>query len=43
LIGGLLQTEIGGLEVYRAALRRALNEELKQEWKEYLASTPRRM
>jgi hypothetical protein len=34
-----LETEIGGVEVYTAALRCAVNEELKEEWKEYLEQT----
>jgi len=34
-----LQTEMGGVEVYRAALRCVLNEELKEEWEEYLEQT----
>jgi len=34
-----LQTELGGVEVYRTALRCALNESLKEEWEEYLEHT----
>jgi rubrerythrin len=34
-----LQTEMGGVEVYRTALRCVLNEELKEEWEEYLEHT----
>jgi rubrerythrin len=34
-----LQAEMGGLEVYRTALRCVLNEELKEEWEEYLDHT----
>ncbi|HEY3067170.1 MAG TPA: hypothetical protein VGL09_15360, partial [Methylomirabilota bacterium] len=34
-----LQTEMGGVEVYRTALRCALNDELKEEWEEYLEQT----
>jgi rubrerythrin len=34
-----LQTEIGGVEIYRTALRCAVNEELKGEWEEYLEHT----
>lgn len=34
-----LETEIGGVEVYTTALRCAVNEELKTEWKEYLEQT----
>jgi rubrerythrin len=34
-----LETELGGVEVYRTALRCVQNEELKEEWKEYLEQT----
>ena len=34
-----LQTEMGGVEVYRTALRCAVNEDLKHEWEEYLEQT----
>jgi rubrerythrin len=34
-----LQTEIGGIEVYRAALRCVVNEDLKKEWEQYLEQT----
>ena len=34
-----LQTEMGGVEIYQTALRCALNEELKEEWEEYLEQT----
>ena len=34
-----LQTEMGGLEVYRTALRCATNEDLQEEWQEYLEQT----
>jgi rubrerythrin len=34
-----LQTEIGGIEVYRTAVRCAVNEKLKEEWEEYLEQT----
>ena len=36
-----LETEMGGIEVYRTALRCAVNEDLKQEWQEYLEQTER--
>jgi hypothetical protein len=36
-----LQTEMGGVEVYRTALRCVQNEELKEEWEEYLEHTER--
>lgn len=34
-----LETEIGGVQVYTTALKCAINEELKEEWKEYLDQT----
>jgi rubrerythrin len=34
-----LQAELGGVEVYRTALRCVRNEELKDEWEEYLEHT----
>src|SRR5688572_12627778 len=34
-----LETEMGGIEVYRTALRCAVNQELKKEWEEYLEQT----
>jgi hypothetical protein len=34
-----LETELGGVEVYRTALRCAQNEELREEWTKYLAET----
>jgi rubrerythrin len=34
-----LETEQGGVQVYETALRCALNEDLKQEWQEYLEQT----
>jgi rubrerythrin len=34
-----LQTEMGGVEVYRTALRCVVNEDLKKEWEEYLTQT----
>jgi rubrerythrin len=36
-----LETELGGVEVYRTALRCAVNEDLRKEWQEYLAQTER--
>ncbi len=39
-----LETERGSIEFYRTAIRCALNEDLKEEWEEYLEqtdSTPR--
>ena len=34
-----LETELGGVEIYTTALRCAQNEELKEEWEEYLEQT----
>jgi len=34
-----LQTEQGGIKVYEAAISCAINEDLKQEWEEYLEET----
>ena len=34
-----LETEIGGIQVYQTALQCTINEELKQEWQEYLEQT----
>jgi rubrerythrin len=34
-----LETEQGGVKVYRTALRCAVNDELKQEWTQYLEET----
>jgi rubrerythrin len=34
-----LETEIGGVQVYKMALRCAVNEDLKKEWQEYLEQT----
>jgi rubrerythrin len=34
-----LETELGGVEVYKAAVKCAVNEDLKEEWKEYLDQT----
>jgi rubrerythrin len=36
-----LETEIGGVEVYRSALTCALNEEMSKEWERYLSETER--
>jgi hypothetical protein len=36
-----LETELGGVEVYRTALKCAQNEDLAQEWQEYLEQTER--
>jgi rubrerythrin len=34
-----LETEKGGIEVYRTALRCVVNDELREEWEEYLEQT----
>lgn len=34
-----LETESGGIEIYRTAVRCALNGDLKKEWEEYLGQT----
>ena len=36
-----LETEMGGVEVYRTAIRCAKNEDLKEEWTKYLEQTIR--
>jgi hypothetical protein len=34
-----LETELGGVQVYKTALRCAVNDQLKEEWQEYLKQT----
>ena len=34
-----LETELGGVEIYTTAVRCAINEDLKEEWEEYLEQT----
>ncbi|MFN2577083.1 MAG: hypothetical protein ABR607_05270 [Pyrinomonadaceae bacterium] len=34
-----LETELGGVQIYEAAVRCALNDELKEEWEKYLDQT----
>jgi rubrerythrin len=34
-----LETELGGVQIYTTALRCAINEDLKEEWEEYLEQT----
>ena len=34
-----LETEAGGVQVYETAIRCAINADLKEEWKQYLAQT----
>jgi rubrerythrin len=36
-----LETEIGGVQVYQTALKCVVNEDLKEEWEEYLEQTNR--
>lgn len=36
-----LETELGGVQIYKTALRCALNEDLRKEWEEYLEQTQR--
>jgi hypothetical protein len=39
LLYQLLETELGGVQVYETALRCAVNEDLKKEWEKYLGQT----
>ena len=39
LLYQMLETELGGVKVYTTALRCAVNEDLKEEWEEYLEQT----
>jgi hypothetical protein len=41
LLYQLLETEMGGVQVYRTALQCAINPELRKEWTKYLAETER--
>jgi hypothetical protein len=41
LLYQLLETEMGGVQIYRTALRCVLNEDLRQEFEGYLAETER--
>ena len=34
-----LETELGGVDVYKTALRCAVHDKLKKEWQEYLEQT----
>ena len=34
-----LETELGGVQIYKTAITCAINEELKEEWEEYLEQT----
>jgi hypothetical protein len=39
LVYQMLETEMGGVEVYRTAIRCATNDDLKKEWQKYLGQT----
>jgi hypothetical protein len=39
LLYQVLETELGGVQVYRAALQCAVNEDLRGEWEKYLSET----
>lgn len=39
LVYQMLETEMGGVEVYRTAIRCAINDDLEKEWKKYLDQT----
>ena len=39
LVYQMLETEMGGVEVYRTAIRCAVNDDLKKEWQKYLQQT----
>ena len=39
LLYQMLETEMGGVQIYQTALRCVQNEELKEEWEEYLEQT----
>jgi hypothetical protein len=39
LLYQLLETELGGVQVYKAAIACTVNEELREEWKHYLEET----
>jgi rubrerythrin len=41
LVYQALETELGGVEVYTTAVKCAQNEDLKEEWEEYLEQTKR--
>jgi hypothetical protein len=39
LLYQMLETEMGGVEVYRTAIRCAINDDLKKEWQKYFEQT----
>jgi len=41
LLYQVLETELGGVEVYRTAIECAVNDELREEWEKYLSETER--
>jgi hypothetical protein len=41
LLQQMLETEIGGVQIYQGALSCAINPELKEEWQKYLEQTQR--
>ena len=41
LLQQMLETELGGVKIYRTALQCAVNQDLKEEWTEYLRQTQR--
>jgi len=41
LLQQMLETERGGIQIYRTALKSAVNPDLKKEWTEYLEQTER--
>jgi rubrerythrin len=41
LLNQMLETELGGVQIYEAALQCAINSDLKKEWEEYLEQTKR--
>jgi hypothetical protein len=41
LLYQVLETELGGVQVYRTAIECAVNDELREEWEKYLSETER--
>ena len=41
LLYQMLETELGGVQVYTTALKCVVNDDLKEEWTEYLEQTER--
>jgi len=42
LLYQMLETEMGGVEVYTTALQCVVNDDFKEEWEKYLAQTSSR-